>query len=241
MKMAHKRSADELNVQTVNSNNINAKRVRMSPTVDSRSNSSIPSTGFGSEDALLHSSPHALASTRQSSVSSLQTSSFPGRESNASSSSEESSDLESDEEEIITVGGPRKPRIGDNGGLDGASDLQARLASLLPQLLVANRELEHGAHGRSMEDVEDGEQHIEMDLGLGVLEEQEEGDADSEDESSENDDDDDDDDARPLDEGDATASPSNAVRDRNGRDNNVMRQLLGQRKDRRQPGIEDLG
>lgn len=73
------------------------------------------------------------------------------------------------EEEVVTVGGPKKPRINPKI-LSNAQDLQARLKSFLPQLQQANTELAAKGPGLSMEDVEDDEQHIEMNLGLGVLE-----------------------------------------------------------------------
>jgi hypothetical protein len=88
--------------------------------------------------------------------------------SSSSSSSEEDEDGEEDEE-IVTLGGPKKPRI-NPGVLSNAQDLQARLKSFLPQLQQANNELAAKGAGLSMEDVEDDEEHIEMNLGLGVLE-----------------------------------------------------------------------
>jgi hypothetical protein len=51
-------------------------------------------------------------------------------------------------------------------------DLKARLATFLPQLKEANRMLDTA---KRIDDVGEGEQHIEMNLGLGVLEEKREG------------------------------------------------------------------
>jgi hypothetical protein len=53
----------------------------------------------------------------------------------------------------------------------GSGDLRTRLSAFLPQLAQANKVLEDGQEIHNMEDVEEDEQHIEMNLGLGVLEE----------------------------------------------------------------------
>jgi len=168
-------------------------------------------------------------------MSSLQSPSYDESESSLSSSSEESSDYETDEE-VVTLGGPKKPPIGNNSDLTAAQQLQARIAALLPQLQAANEELIDGAPGQSMEDVDDGEQHIEMNLGLGVLEEQREGDSDSSDDSSDSDEE------SLCEEEEGVPISSGAVsREPDEREPNIMRKLLGQKNDRRKPGIEDLG
>jgi hypothetical protein len=121
-------------------------------------------------------------------MSSLQSSQEGDSSSSLSSSSEESSDGgESDEHDIITVGGPKKPAMSMAHDLSsGAVDLRARVSALLPQLAAANTQLTEGdANTWSMEDVRDDEQHIEMDLGLGVLEEIESNDSDTSEEPSE--------------------------------------------------------
>nr|OQO26634.1 hypothetical protein B0A51_07908 [Rachicladosporium sp. CCFEE 5018] len=99
-------------------------------------------------------------------------------ESEVSSSSEDSGDsddsasLASDSDvEVTTLPATKKPRIG-NAGLGGAGDLASRLGAFLPQMKKANEELREG---ESLEDVQDGEEYIEMNLGLGVLEESKDG------------------------------------------------------------------
>jgi hypothetical protein len=47
-------------------------------------------------------------------------------------------------------------------------DLRARLAAFLPELEKANQELKQ--RSANIEQVEEGEQYVEMNLGLGVLE-----------------------------------------------------------------------
>ncbi|KAH0284258.1 hypothetical protein M436DRAFT_77926 [Aureobasidium namibiae CBS 147.97] len=73
------------------------------------------------------------------------------------------------------------------------SDLQSRLQAFLPQMAAANAELEKlaqegGLEGKRLEDVGEGDEYVEMELGLGVMEqkkEREESSDESSDESSE--------------------------------------------------------
>ncbi|KAJ5301487.1 hypothetical protein N7508_006350 [Penicillium antarcticum] len=82
------------------------------------------------------------------------------------------------------IGGRPKPRI---HRMKGDSELLSRLSAFLPQMKTANedlqREIEAGRVGDLVLDNADegGEQYIEMDLGLGVLEEKKDGDSSSED------------------------------------------------------------
>jgi hypothetical protein len=130
----------------------------------------------------MKSTPPSEQRDQQSSVSSVtaheQDESEESNSSVSSSSSSESSSEEdeddSEEEKIVTLGGPKKPRI-NASILSDAQDLHARLKQFLPQLQQANTELAAKGAGLSMEDVDDGEEHIEMNLGLGVLETRKEG------------------------------------------------------------------
>ena len=228
--MATKRSADALEGEGRRDLNTETKRLRLSPTMDANSNSSNSSNGVVSEDSALRSSPLASECNRKSSASSLPSSgSDADSESYLSSSSEEESSEDEASEDIITVGGPKRPHISKSSALNGAQDLRARKAALLPQLQAANQELVGDNHGWNMEDVEEGEQHIEMDLGLGVLEEQPDDDSGSSDASSEGEDD--------------SISEDSPVggRNRDEPDTNVMRKLMGQPKASKKPAIEDLG
>ena len=118
---------------------------------------------------------------------------------------------------------------------NGAQDLRARLAFLLPQLAEANKVIvrEQGKH--SLESVDEDEQHIEMNLGLGVLEEKYEDESSGTSESSSNRDDE---------EGDEEGVPTSSgtvKRLPEDRDIKVMSKLLRQRPTRKEVDIEDIG
>jgi hypothetical protein len=154
----------------------------------------------------------------------------------ASSSSPSTSDSsESDsgsDVEIITVGGPKKPDFKKARSTDGASDLRERLASLLPQLAEANELLaKKPAAVHNMEDVGDGEQHIEMNLGLGVLEEQ----GSQSDTSSSSDSDEEDDENESQDD---TQISNHAGRKR---EPDRLGNLMGQSRSIRTEAIQDVG
>ena len=87
----------------------------------------------------------------------------------------------------------------------------------------------------SMEDVDEDKQHIEMDLGLGVLEEKMDDDSSSSlSDSSSNEDE------GPV-EDDLPASSGTAKRMSEDKETNIMEKLVGQRQGRRKVGIEELG
>lgn len=97
--------------------------------------------------------------------------------SSSSSSSESDSDSDSDSNtneanDIATVTARSKPDFSARVA-SGAPSLEDRLKFFLPQLAEANGRLEQqGERAKfSMEDVGEGEPHIEMNLGLGVLKE----------------------------------------------------------------------
>ncbi|KAH9828921.1 zinc finger protein AEBP2-like [Teratosphaeria destructans] len=231
--MANKRAANVMDAPSSTARRHQVKRTKIL-SAEQRSDSSAASSTAISEDSAMQSTPSASDQpSRHSSFSSMQPSVEDDRESSLSSSSEEPSDDDDSEEEVITIGGPKKPEIGANGLVGGASDLQARIAALLPQLAAANRELEREGQNHSMEDVQDGEQHIEMDLGLGVLEEQGE-DVDRSDATSDGED-------EAEVPGDIPNSSNAAGRKAVCKDRSVMCKLMGRPTDRKKAGIEDLG
>lgn len=173
--MGFKRSAEDLDPISSSYTTKPTKRTKLSPSHQQHSDSSIASDRSVSEDSALQSTPPASERSRKSSISTPEPASTDGDDDRGSSpsTSDDSSDQDSDEEQDTpTIGGPRKPRMRKLGTTDGAADLRARLAALLPQMEEANARLAGEPGGASIEDVEDGEQYIEMDLGLGVLEEQ---------------------------------------------------------------------
>jgi hypothetical protein len=148
-------------------------------------------------------------------------------DSDASSSSEESDDSISEEDnddEIATIKPGTKPNFSAQVA-SGAPSLADRLKSFLPQMAEANSKLEQGdANEYSMEAVKDDEPHIEMDLGLGVLEE-----------TNGKDGEDSDDDEDEEKDGDASASP-----ERKRKEKDVMGKLMG-KKENQTAGIEEVG
>ncbi|KAK3675632.1 hypothetical protein LTR37_021550 [Vermiconidia calcicola] len=160
-------------------------------------------------------------------MSSLQPSNHEDDSESSVSTSSDESLVSDDEAEIITIGGPKKPDMRQLSTAGESRDLKARLSSFLPQLLAS------GSERHNIEDVEENEQHIEMNLGLGVLEEQ----GDSDDDSSNEDSDDDGADE----ELDVPASSGAVKRAAEDRDANVMSKLMGQPAKERKAGVEELG
>lgn len=239
--MAVKRSADELDVARTRPRREQHKRVRLSPSAEARSNSSEPSSCSVSEASALQSSPPVSTHDRISSMSSLEPTDSAS-DTDSSVSSESDSDLsdsesESDQEDIVTIGGPKKPAIGRTGAADGYDDLKTRLAAFLPQLEEANGLLTSEGGQWSMEDVEEGEQHIEMDLRLGVLEEQDEDEDGSNDSDSEDLDGEDAVDGEP----DLPVSSGATKRSPKGEETRYMETLTGRCKEEQNVGIEEIG
>ncbi|KAK3067944.1 hypothetical protein LTR53_014865 [Teratosphaeriaceae sp. CCFEE 6253] len=229
--MSLKRLASEVDPTPSRPRRSNVKRAKTAPSDDEHSDSSISSSGSVSEASALSSSPPA-SHRRRSSVSSLQSARDDESESSLSSSSEESSVEESEDEDTVTLGGPQKPAMAEtkHALLSGAQELSARISALLPQLAAANTELEHEGGGYTMEEVEEGEQHIEMNLGLGVLEEKSD---DERDDSSE--------DGDQLSEPDEVPTSSGAVaREPDKADTRFMGKLMGQKKTREKAGVQVL-
>lgn len=180
-----------------NKSHMPRKRARTASPVEGRSDSSAMTGASVAEASALSSTPEAVAFSQETSHSTANDSDTSMDSSDDSASSivedDENDDDEQEEEdeddnqeqnhgppmadEIITLGAPKKPRI-NAGVLSGASDLASRLKAFLPQMQQANSELSEKGAGLSMEDVADGEEHIEMDLGLGVLEQKKANDLD---------------------------------------------------------------
>jgi hypothetical protein len=124
----------------------------------------------------VHANPCETASlvTEASATSSSDMSEDDDSTSDDSDSSDEEDDREGNPS-IPQASGPiQKPAIDPHHIMAYAKELRDRLQAFLPQLQNANRELASNAAELNMETVDDDddEQHIEMDLGLGVLEQQ---------------------------------------------------------------------
>ena len=235
--MGTKRTADDLEPSVPRTRREAPKRAKLSSSAENDKDSSEPSSCSVSEDSALQSSPQPSPRDRVSSMSSLEITDA-GSDSESSISSDSDSDVsESEGEEIPTVGGPKKPNIRRIGAENGNGDLKARIAAFLPQMKEANGLLTSEGGMRSIEDVEDGEQHIEMNLGLGVLEEQKdeddsEGSGSSED--SEREDGGNEEPDVPVSSAARGPSPSR-------KETRVMDKLKGHRTGGRNAGIEEVG
>lgn len=138
-----------------------------------------------------------------------------------SSSDNDSTSEEEDNNDIPTLKPGVKPDFSSARKLTaGAPSLQDRLKSFLPQLAEANSKLaKDGVNAFSMEDVGEDEPHIEMDLGLGVLEEKREGENESEDEDEDGEE-----------------------KERKRKEKDVMSELMGRKgEDNLTKGIEEIG
>lgn len=142
------------------------------------------------------------------------------------SDSDSTSSNASEDEEIPTLKPGQKPDFTARVAA-GAPSLEDRLKAFLPQLKEANSQLaEKGGKGQSMEDVGEDEPHIEMSLGLGLLEEKKGGDSDDDDEDDEEED------------GEGEGGESGEEKKRKEKD--VMGRLMGGRENQGK-GIEEVG
>lgn len=145
-------------------------------------------------------------------------------EAESSSDHDSTSEEDEDDNDIPTLKPGVKPDFSSARKLTaGAPSLQDRLKSFLPQLAEANSKLaKDGANAFSMEDVGEDEPHIEMDLGLGVLEEKREGESENEDEGDE--------------------EMEGEERERKRKEKDVMSELMGRKgEDKLTKGIEEVG
>jgi hypothetical protein len=173
--------------------------------------------------ALRSSSSNAPSDDKTTTTQAVTTSSSADSGSDDASTSEEDSDEESEEEQIATLKPGVKPDFSSARKIaSGAPSLEDRLKAFLPQLAEANSKLQKGGEGEhSMEVVGEDEPHIEMDLGLGVLEETK-GDGESEGESD--------------DEGEDGEGEG----ERKRKEKDVMAELMG-KKENVTAGIEEVG
>ncbi|KAI5367733.1 Putative NOP protein chaperone 1 [Septoria linicola] len=128
----------------------------------------------------------APASVSSSHTSLSEVDSEPASDSEASqdsSSADDEVDAEDEEEQRepaqVTSGlrpfgdvASSKPKIDHNLVMAYAKELEAKLHAFLPQLRQANSKLSEHSAKLNMENVNENEQHIEMNLDLGVLEQQ---------------------------------------------------------------------
>lgn len=237
--MAVKRSAEALDALHTRPRRDSSKRTKLAPSADERSNSSVPSSVSVSEDSALQSSPPASVRDRLSSMSSLasaESDDDSGRSVSTSSDDGDDHSEPDEQEDMVTIGGPKKPDMSRANATRGQADLKARIAALLPRLEQANNLLASEGKQCSMEEVEDGEQHIEMNLGLGILEQQrEDDDGSSSEESGEGSEDDD--------EVHATDQPISGELKRSpkGKETHYLDALTGKQTEPVHGGIEEIG
>lgn len=202
-----------------------SKRRRSSSTARVPSDCSDVSTVSGA--SALQSTPGASDDRTESSLSSIsagddEVSEGDSSETATDDSSDDDEEEDVSEDEIVTLGGPKRPQIDPKRVLEEAQKLQARLQELLPKLRKANEHLAEKGGSLNIEDVGDNQQHIEMNLGLGVLEEQQ----DSEDEDA------------VIKE---SSSGTNHTVQESTCGTDVMQSLLGADQNQPRPGIEEVG
>ena len=229
-----------------------SKKTRLSPSAEEKEDSSATSIASVSEDSALRSSPSASRGTRHEKLSSVSSISEHASASSASDLSDISdvseisdiSEVSSESgsgDEIIAIGGPKKPNMTRTGISEGAQDLRARLSALLPRLAESNEALSHEGGGLGIEDVDEDEQHIEMNLGLGVLEEKYQSDGDGDDQPGNDPSQSSDGEIDRIDGEDVPVSPGAVKRSPQRRHIDAMSKLKGQKNASKRPGIEEVG
>ncbi|OBW63790.1 MAG: Cysteine proteinase [Aureobasidium pullulans] len=124
------------------------------------------------------------------------------------------------------------------------SDLQSRLQTFLPQMAAANAELEKlaqegGLEGKRLEDVGEGDEYVEMELGLGVMEEKKEGDESSDESSDETSDDSSEDSSEDDDEEDKAQKKKQKEKEQKEKD--ILGRLMGHKQGREKAaGIQEV-
>lgn len=236
--MGVKRGADAGQRPSTRYKRKDLKRVKLTRSNEDNHDSSGPSSCSVSEDSALQSSPPASEHGRKSSVSSIQSPvSNDESISSAVASDSDTSSVSSngEDEEIITIGGPQKPRRIQTDVMKGAQDLRTRLNTFLPELAASNELLSSNGAKLNIEDVGDGEEHIEMNLGLGVLEEKKDDESDSESDTVSEGEDEEDIKDPIIHSSDAVPQPPER------RQPDIIRKAFGRSRAPRRPGIEDMG
>jgi hypothetical protein len=127
--------------------------------------------------------------------------------------------------------------------LPATSDLSSRLQAFLPQMAAANAELEKlaqggGLEGKRLEDVGEGDEYVEMELGLGVMEEKREGE-DSSDDSSDESSSDSSEDSEDDDEDDKEQKQKQKEKEQKEKD--ILGRLMGHKQGREKAaGIQEV-
>ncbi|THZ84192.1 hypothetical protein D6C84_04309 [Aureobasidium pullulans] len=125
------------------------------------------------------------------------------------------------------------------------SDLKSRLQTFLPQMAAANAELEKlaqegGLEGKRLEDVGVGDEYVEMELGLGVMEEKKEGD-DSSDETSDESSDDSSEDSSEEDDDDDEKEQKKKQKEKEQKEKDILGRLMGHKQGREKAaGIQEV-
>ncbi len=147
---------------------------------------------------------------------------FASSEQERASSVVDNDTVSDHEAKIIAIPNPNKPKIRLDPDIGNASDLRTRLSSFLPQLAQANEILANQPATHNIEAVDEDGEHIEMNLGLGVLEERHSDDSSSASSTTSSDESDDSDEER--DEEITASSPKQQMRQH---ETNRVSKLMG--------------
>lgn len=169
--MATKRSSGDAHLRSARTPRASAKRSKPSPPrpVDTLAPENVANGGSSDPPPSIKSIARGHRRSRDDVVASDSTPTL-GDEADADHEEDDS------DSEYITTLGPStsayvKPDIDPDVVMAYAKELESRLHAFLPKLRQANQKLAEQSTKLNMEQVDDGEQHIEMNLNLGILEE----------------------------------------------------------------------
>ncbi|KAI4715800.1 hypothetical protein E4T48_08040 [Aureobasidium sp. EXF-10727] len=126
------------------------------------------------------------------------------------------------------------------------SDLQSRLQAFLPQMAAANAELEKlaqegGLEGKRLEDVGEGDEYVEMELGLGVMEQKKEGEDSSDDSSDESSDDSSEASSEDDNDDDDDKEQKKQQKEKDQKEKDILGRLMGHKQGREKvAGIQEV-